>query len=304
LSDFLAILVDRLLDPGPILQRRRPALFEPVPDATLTAPRGFGTEPILTEEQTVVERDSSAARVESPTINARPLRPPPSPSSEELAPSQERSRQKPRHRAPDIESSPQSTRQNVHGETSVAVPVIEPQVRLITLQPSQSSMPQRVGNLEEVIAGPPRRIDTIVERRIEREVINERMKAAPTFDQAPMVVRPSPNGSRQSAGAHEGESPRLPLKATSEVKPRQQEGTIRPLTHKKPTPPRVSAPVMRVPRPEPARTPSQAPPSIQVTIGRVEVRATHQTTSRPQAGRSAGPKLSLEAYLRSRAEGN
>jgi len=304
LSDFLGTLVDRLLDRGPILQRRQPALFEPVPDATRTALRGFETEPLLAEEQTVVERHSSPTRVESPIdAKARPLQPPP--SNEASAPPQEQSRPKPRYHFPDIEPSRQLTRQSVHGETSVAGPVIEPQVRLVSLQPSQIPMPQAIGiRGEEGMGGSPKRIDTIVERRTEREVIRERIKAAPTFDQAPVVVQPSTNGSRQSAGEHEGESLKRPLTGTSEVNPRQQEAAIKPLVRKQPTPPRGSGPVIRVSRPEPARTTNQAPPSILVTIGRVEVRATLQTASGPRAGRPAGPKLSLEAYLRSRAEGN
>ncbi len=49
---------------------------------------------------------------------------------------------------------------------------------------------------------------------------------------------------------------------------------------------------------------SSAPaPTIQVTIGRIEVRATPPPTARPQTQRSAPSVMSLEEYLNQRAKG-
>jgi hypothetical protein len=44
-------------------------------------------------------------------------------------------------------------------------------------------------------------------------------------------------------------------------------------------------------------------PTIQVTIGRIEVRATPAATPRPQAARSAPSVMSLDDYLNQRAKG-
>ncbi len=48
----------------------------------------------------------------------------------------------------------------------------------------------------------------------------------------------------------------------------------------------------------------RAEPTIQVTIGRVEVRATHPAAPVAPRERRAPAAMSLEEYLRGRAEGN
>jgi hypothetical protein len=63
------------------------------------------------------------------------------------------------------------------------------------------------------------------------------------------------------------------------------------------------APVSSRPRPLTIREPAPVAPTIQVTIGRIEVRATAPTAP-TRAVRSAAPKLSLEDYLRSRGGGS
>ena len=60
--------------------------------------------------------------------------------------------------------------------------------------------------------------------------------------------------------------------------------------------PPASAPPEAPARPEPA-------PTIQVTIGRIEVRATPPPAPPPQRQRSASPVMSLDEYLRQRARG-
>jgi hypothetical protein len=49
--------------------------------------------------------------------------------------------------------------------------------------------------------------------------------------------------------------------------------------------------------------PSTPAPTIQVTIGRIEVRATPAATPRPQAARSAPSVMSLDDYLNQRVKG-
>lgn len=52
----------------------------------------------------------------------------------------------------------------------------------------------------------------------------------------------------------------------------------------------------------PERAPA-GPPPVQITIGRVEVRGLPHESRPPREARPAGPRLSLEDYLRERAAG-
>ena len=54
---------------------------------------------------------------------------------------------------------------------------------------------------------------------------------------------------------------------------------------------------------EPAPEPAPEPPSIQVTIGRIEIRATPGGESTTPAAKPTGPKLKLDDYLRARSGG-
>jgi hypothetical protein len=73
-----------------------------------------------------------------------------------------------------------------------------------------------------------------------------------------------------------------------------------------PTSPLVTPPIVLVPplpKPDKPAAPSKAPPTIQVTIGRVEVRATPPPTPVPKKRRHTAPVMSLDNYLRQRNGG-
>jgi hypothetical protein len=98
-----------------------------------------------------------------------------------------------------------------------------------------------------------------------------------------------------------------PLKTRVQpVSPPIEEASSKPLTQKKPATRRQTASsVIRAPTrfgSTPA-LPPPAPPTIHVTIGRVEVRATPQATVRQPVPRPGGPRMSLDDYLQSRGEG-
>jgi len=57
------------------------------------------------------------------------------------------------------------------------------------------------------------------------------------------------------------------------------------------------------PRREPAAAPA-SPPPVQITIGRVEVRAVHAPAERARSAAPAAPRLSLDDYLRRRSGGS
>ena len=69
------------------------------------------------------------------------------------------------------------------------------------------------------------------------------------------------------------------------------------------TPAAEAAPPRRAERAEAAAVPA-SPPTIEVTIGRVEVRAVHSPApvARPKGGAPVAPGLSLEEYLRTQGE--
>lgn len=94
--------------------------------------------------------------------------------------------------------------------------------------------------------------------------------------------------------------------------PRQREVEATSAKPIQPTAPPALLPVMRPPlpvvrsmrsMPVVGREPAPPAPTIQVTIGRIEVRATPPTAAPARAARPATPKLSLEDYLRSRSGG-
>jgi hypothetical protein len=157
---------------------------------------------------------------------------------------------------------------------------------------------------EESIVRPQSLIETIVEKRIEREIISEYSRDS-TVNQDAEGFTPQITRTREPARA-DGDRAQAPLQ--TELKPRsspKEEATIKPLTQQKQAPRREIAPVIRATaRVESTRAVlPPAPPTIHVTIGRVEVRATPQATAAKPVARPAGPRLSLDDYLRSRGEG-
>ncbi len=171
-------------------------------------------------------------------------------------------------------------------------------------QPSRGSITPAIAKTEQSIVRPQSLIETIVEKRIEREIISEHSrdstadKDADSF--APQITRP------REPVRDNGERAQAPLK--TEAKPLSSpkaEAGIKPLTQKKLAPRRETAPVIRATaRVESTRAVlPPTPPTIHVTIGRVEVRATPPVTAAKPLARPAGPRLSLDDYLRSRGEG-
>jgi hypothetical protein len=78
--------------------------------------------------------------------------------------------------------------------------------------------------------------------------------------------------------------------------------TAAPYSH---TPTPVGPPPQRTERGQAAAIPPASPPIIEVTIGRVEVRAVHPPApvARPKPIAPAAPRLSLEEYLRNQNGG-
>lgn len=287
-----------------MLQRRQPTLFEPVVEAAFSERSRFGKAPSLPEEQTLIENDPLPGQRKSDLAGDPSHFPAPTLPLERIQPQHVKPRQRP---APDTNSFPEDDRENSRRESVHAATVIESPASPIVReeQPSRGSIIREIAKTEEVNVAPPRLIETIVEKRIEREIISEHSRDTVAADTADSFARPL---TRLREPSREPEDERINVPLKTEVRPLGQpneETTIKPATPRKPAPRRDTAPVSRAAtRVEATRalqTPS--PPTIHVTIGRVEVRATPQTTTRPPAARPAAPRTSLDDYLRSRGEG-
>jgi hypothetical protein len=290
--NLLANLVDRALERAPVLQRRQPSPFEPVHDAALTL-RHDDAGDSLVEDEMFAESKSAILKEPDNEVHAERIGIPRSSSqlhqhsTEGKTPPRQAmevtaTEPKPQLRQPVIDIAHQQNESTIREESLV-----------------QDVSNQHTLNRPKSLVREPS-IVTVVERKVEREIsLIDRDDARPV-EQTNLLVQPSRN-SRQPA--------------TDDVISR------RPETRKQTSAPtadsilRKRAEQRRPPRKdtqrsvrtrlesEPAQRAGPPTPTINVTIGRVEVRAT-TATKRPDRPRPASPKLSLEDYLQGRSKGN
>lgn len=296
MNDLLASLVDRALDRAPVLQRRQPTLFEPIPEASFSEQSQIRNMPPLAEEEIVVESRPSLAR-QKLSINA-PL-PQPSLRREEQE-SQPVETQSIRPRRVDNKPPSQNDRESAPLEPVSTVPGKVEAIRLE--EPRRELRAPIVAKPEEITVAPRRLIETIVERRVEREVVKEHVTDQPAINE----VHAFTQSIRQPKSNDKDSQPKPALKA--EVKrpaPPKEETTIKP-SKQRPVPRRDIPPYIRAVARAESRQPlkQETPPVIHVTIGRVEVRATSAAVGKTRSARPVGPKMTLEDYLSSRSKGN
>jgi hypothetical protein len=303
MSDLLASLVDRALDRAPILQRRQPTLFEPVMEAAFNQRPQIETASIE-EKDTFVERNPvtepgrSSFKAQVTNFNAAP--PPPEDTGTRNVETQTRVRG-PLKSVPSLqakgENEPPESPQTTTRTESI------PNTNVWEERSSRSPVPHEIAELETIAIAPPRMIETIVEKMVEREVVSQPGRATPTIKESQTGDRPSADHQKQTR-EDDGKAMQL-LKVNSKASnPIRNEPTIKPLTRKTPAPRDTSALVYAQSRRDSAPAIMQSrSPAVTVTIGRVEVRAMPQAVARPPAARPAAPEMSLEDYLRSRGEG-
>jgi len=281
MNDFLSTLLDRALGRAPVLERRRPSLFEPLPGAD--GPRQEGIWPSTEAPQ----ESESAESPEAPRPRRRPAR----------------------DRLEEVDSWRE-------GPPATASPFLPADgARQEVNQP----------NLNPV-AGPP--VERIV-RLVEREVPLLPMQSAPSIQEhasappaaaSPAMARPvdlpGREAARQESGPGQRPSPPAPAHAPS-ARPAVVTPVVPPVirpaaAETAPARPAVITPVI-APAIRPVTAPRSLPsivrgerssaPTIQVTIGRIEVRAPSAPAAPGRAAPPAGPKLNLEDYLRARGGG-
>jgi hypothetical protein len=300
-SDLLGSLVDRVLERGPVLHRRQPALFEPVQQSAIVR----APDESLREEHAFAENETAPKHVEPKPVQQSNL-PTATPSLrwDEVAPQQEMRRARSEHSASDAPPPrfESAARQEIR---TMAAPLVQPEIRVAPrdVDPSRGANERDDGKHTKVSPVEARRIDTIVEKRIERQVTTEHVTVERRFEQT-IVPLLNESASQQNGSERREVSSKEPPNAKSISRTPPQTPALKPMPRRAVVPQRLPTPAARPLAPEPPRTVSPSPPAIHVTIGRVEVRATHQSSGRPPAPRFTGPQLSLEAYLRSRGEGN
>ena len=296
MNDLFASLVDRALDRTPVLQRRQPTLFEPAIDAAFSERSRSANAMGLEEKESIVESEPSAHSKQFSTNTVR------SPQLSSTVEEPELPALEPRHprrrRTPDNPTVEEDV-QKKRFEPVSAAPVKETKAA----KPEELNRDVKPFPEPKVLPlTPERKIETIVEKTVEREIIKEQstepaIKEVHTFTQ--QNVQP------QRLHRDEGKRAEQPSKAEVKHLPPPKEATlIKPLVPKNSVRYPAAAPTMRTASRAEARRPAAQPaPVIHVTIGRVEVRATTPAAGKPKSARSVGPKLSLDDYLRSRGKG-
>lgn len=290
MTDFLSDLVDRAFDRAPLLERRRPSPFERKPgDVRLETHDPEGSLPEIGDEVESV----SPLHHTAPTPGQTALRSDQAEAAEQMS----------------------SDRRRLGLET------IRPNSTVFTESHRQIERPP--SELSEVASPlkkerPPAEIKEIhthlIERIIEKVVVEAPQTAensarvSPERDGAravippvaPQTIQPRVSRALESDAVIEREPRRDRAK-----NPEEQVEPVKTIDHRVEPARRdlLSAMSLAPPvaRAQPVATP--AAPTIQVTISRIEVRATPAPVAPERVAKPSAPRLSLEDYLKSRSGG-
>ena len=300
MTDFFTSLVDRALDRTPVLERRQPPLFEPVADTPIGKRAGLEDESPLEEEE--ILRENKPGRAERKySVNRLPQEP----------------QQREQVESQPVEAGPVSRAHNhdnpvsPHDRVTARVePVVtttknESVKEVSSEEPARESRTRIAAEPEQRAAVTPvRSIETIVERRVEREIIKAHSADQPVVKEVHTVTQT--NEQSKPSRKNDGEQSRQSQKAeVKQLTPPIERRTNEPSIRQKPVPSGNQPAIKRAAARADAKDSSKqaTAPVIHVTIGRVEVRATPPPANKSRVAQRAGPKLSLEDYLRARGEG-
>ena len=285
--NLFASLVDRALGRAPVLQRRRPTAFEPVKHAMVTT-RDDAIDS-LREEQSYVDVDTSSRRETSNVGESRSelsvdSQPKPSVASSRVTP-----------KATDLTiveeqpafktTAPQASDHNV--------PDLPVQEQNLTQEPQQLSKPSTA------LVAPA--LETIVETKPETQVVIQKLGDEKPFDEVDLVAD-APDDVQASIVNNIVVLRSIAQKQNSDQF--DESHLVKPVQHRRPTRQQMQRSAREHSQPAHETLDTPAPPTINVTIGRVEVRASAPAKRAAESTRQTGPKLSLDEYLRGRSKGN
>ena len=299
MSDLFASLVDRALDRAPVVQRRQPTLFERGPDSSFDEE---GREHSSRLEEEEIDPKRKPAVDEQKNFVNEPSRLPRT-SLLHVEPESQPVEARPARKIQRAENIASPSDRDTRAIEPVGIASRKDTARPVSPEESHhESRTPLVAEPQEITMTPVRSIETIVERRIEREIIKEPSTSHPTIKEVQTFTQPSP----QQKPAQETESVRPPQPLKAEVKkltPPKEHASVRRIVEPKASlRPEAPRNIRAASRAEPKQAPKEAQqPVIHVTIGRVEVRAT-SPAAKSRAAQPVGPRLSLDDYLRSRGE--
>lgn len=304
MTDFLSSLSERAVGLAPVLERRRPSLFEPVP----------GSAPLDHRHDDAAFRETTTEVVSEKRTNLRQSPGqvgPPADSNANDGWRLSRNRRRDTIRKENSSTQPNAlseNRANRRAEESPSTLIVEKRVEAAAREDPRPSWRDR-----QVPIGPKEmnQQSRVVETRIEKEIVRAPQTKEKEF-------APKSKDKRNETSSRQEPAPVMPAvrryRAKADVKTEVEtraEKKIEPLVPRhdfKPSP-ITRSPQFAVPR-VPSRWPPAsklntppAPPTIEVRIGRVEVRATNAAEPAKSATSSAKPTLSLEDYLQARSGG-
>lgn len=262
MTDFLSRLLGKAQGDLPVLQRRRPSLFEAIPRSQQFV-GGRGPTPAQSAvEESSLESAITGEESKAPRVTARPAAVPPEKevrrAPELLGPIVPGKAVPSRFTPPLVTPADSATPGRLRSREESRNPEGEPQ-KTRPRSAAKASVPEASPTLP-----PP------VLHRARREVTRHSLDPSPPA--------PFPDDGTPPASRFGGSTAQL-LASPARI---------------------VMGPVSPPSPGFPATPPAE--PTIQVTIGRIEVRAV-TPGSRPKSAASAAPRLSLEDYLRSRGGG-
>jgi len=292
--NLLANLVDRALERAPVLQRRQRSLFEPAKGAALTRHHDDAADS-LHEDEMLAESQPATPPKRTNEVNSSRISKPRSSAKRDQDLTETATSQDADHAALEPKRQPgRSDRRLIEAIDRDD----ESTIREESLVRDANDRHQQ--DRRQSLVEPAH--ETIMETKVEREVVFIDRRHKSLDEETTLLV--SPKHSRQST-ANDEMAPRRTdvqketppqIDASVVSKPAEQPRAARTETPQRPTRNRLEA--------EPPQRAGPAAPTINVTIGRVEVRAA-APAKRPESTRTpAAPRMSLEDYLRDRSKGN
>lgn len=281
MNSFLAGLLDRAEGRAPVLERRMRALFEP---------RNAGDSRLEPLEQIDTVVSEAAPRQPVHALN----------SAEQERRDERRSDDEGVEYSRNAPRSPSRERQTAEAAKSeprrVVVPPDVPRARERTV-PAEAVQPTR----------PATRIEAVVERHESLVTVTKLVDARHDSERAAPRRESRTDDSARGTGVRRGAGSSPAVNQTTVIVERAR---MIPAPTPRPNPRVAAESAVRLAHAQAvvgARQETRtvaAPPPVQITIGRVEVRAVSEKRERSQPKGPGAPRLSLDEYLRQRSGAN